>query len=1204
MTQAIQQPSTTVQSTRKPSGDSLKLFAFLGGRLVNIVATLLAIIFLSYLGMNMAQGMPFSQALQSALPLTVSYIGQLLQGDLGVSQRGIFFSRPLPIADILPPMLINSLGLLAASMLLAVLLGIPAGIWAATRKSQNASLSVLMLSIIGISVPSFFGIVLLQMAAIQYTKTFGSPLVPVGGFGWDKHLILPMIVLSGRPLAQITRVTFVTIKETLRQDYVRTAQSKGLYNSTIMWRHVFKNAAVPILTVIGLALRFSLSSLPVVETFFGWPGIGQNLLNALRAGDTDFAIISLLCLGLIFITINLLLEIAYRAIDPRLRDDPVFLKSGRFQMRQWLQELSDTLFRILHHNPISAWWRRRKNGPEPSPFKELLARQGEDSVAEIEVAPTRRRPWARSLRNFPLIMGILIFLGLAFIYVFGADFTPRSPYDTQVAAKIGDEYYVAPFPPSNEYPWGSDGIGRDIQAMVLAGAQQTLTLAVVVVVIRLLVGLIMGTLTGWFADSWFDRFMLNLAEILAAFPTLLLVMIFILAIGLQNGMRTFIIAMSFVGWAEIMQFVRGEVIKIRPLPYIESAIASGQRTTRIVSFHMLPNLAPMLVSLLALEAAAVLVLLGELAFIGIFIGGGAASDFGFFADVPEWGAMLNAARGVTRAYPWMAVYPAAAFFITIMGFNLLAEGLRRIVDQNSVAVSRLLNKYTVALIIASFFLVAWSRNNVGPIRYYREDMETFDAQNAIAYTDYLTAAERMGRALGSSGYYDAADYLQQQFRALGLQSGGEGLSMAQTRQRFYQTVDEKPQFTINDGGDVLEYRQDYAEFPAFFRNLGSAAGQVRFLALKELELDRVVLGRRLYPKLEALDLENNIVMVLDEWELYYLRNRPHQAVLFVTDDATDVQRRFTLSPVNPIVNEGLPTQIGQDAPIFWITEETADRLLAGTGQTIQSLRVQREDLGLDGVIDVPTQALAEMKMTGIIQQDVPAIHVLGMMAGENQGLDENLIVVMAQYDMPPLGPDGIYSHATDNANSVGILLEALRVLEESAWTPNKSILFVAYSGEGAEQNDLVISRPNVDDLLEAKTVFEDAFDVEAIIYLRGLGLEGNGDLVAATGGNGRLMDMVQNTARLAGTKASPANDLARFEQPAERYNRIAQLESQGEIRGGNGDGYAVISLSGEGWQDVSRTAVDTTDQISAENTASAGKTLALILMVLGRETEY
>lgn len=1202
MTQTVPTQPTPPAAASRLSGRQVRFFAFLGGRLLNIIATLLAIIFLSYLGLSMARGMPFGEAFQNAFPLTLSYVGQLLQGDLGVSQRGIVVSRPLPIAEILPAMVVNSLGLLGAALLLAVLLGVPMGVWSATRKRQNLSLGVLLISIIGISVPSFFGIVLLQMAAIQYTRTFGSPLVPVGGFGWDKHLILPMIVLAARPLAQITRVTFISFKETLGQDYVRTAHSKGLYPAMIMVRHVFKNTAVPILTVIGLALRFSLSSLPVVETFFGWPGLGSNLLNALQAGDSDLALILLLCLGLIFIIINLLLEIGYRLIDPRLREDPVFLKSGRFQFRQWLQEIGDGLRQLRRYNPVSAW--RRRRAAEPSPFQELLQRRGEEPAAAWDQSGHRRRLWARSLRNGPLIAGVLICLGLAIVYVFGADLTERSPYEIQLAARIEGQYYVAPFPPGENWPWGSDGVGRDIQAMVLAGAQQTLTLAVIVVFIRVLVGMIMGTLTGWFAGSWFDRLMLNVAEIVAAFPTLLLVMIFVLAIGLENGMRTFVVAMSLVGWAEIMQFVRSQVIKIRPLPYIESAIASGQRTARIVSFHMLPNLAPMLVSLMALEAAAVLMLLGELAFIGIFIGGGAASDFGFYADVPEWGAMLSAARGVTRAYPWMAIYPALAFFITILGFNLLGEGVRRIVDQNSVSISRLLNRYTVALLVAGFLLAAWSRNNVGPIRYYREDMETFNVQNALDVTALLSEPEMRGRALGSPGFYQAADYLQQQFRDLGLQSGGEGLGMFQTRPRFFQTVDGVPQFRVDDGRGAPVYKQDYNEFPGFFRNLGQAAGPVRFVALNELELERVVLGRRLYPRLEALDLENNIVMVLDEWELYYLRNRPHQGILFVADDPVDVQRRFTLSPVNPVINEGLPTQVGQDAPIYWISEAMADRLLAGTGHTVRELRVQREDMGLDEVIDIPTRVTATMQMTGTIQEEVPAYHVLGMMAGENQGLDENLIVVMAQYDMPPLGPDGAYVHAVDNANSVGIMLEALRVLQDTGWTPNKSILFVAYSGEGAEQNDLVISRPNVDELLEAKSTFEDAFNVEAVVYLRGLGLVGDGDLVAATGGNGRLMSLVQNAAQLAGTRARPSNELARLEQPAERYSLIAQLEAQGETRGRGGDGYAVISLSGEGWQAVSRTGEDTLAMVSPANTESAGKTLALLLMVLGRETEY
>jgi len=127
-----------------------------------------------------------------------------------------------------------------------------------------------------------------------------------------------MIVLAARPIAQITRMTFVSIRQVMSQDYVRTAYSKGVHRYQIMAVHIMRNSAIPILTTIGVSLRFALSSLPVVELYFGWFGVGVALLKGIAQQDTNLVIGLTLCLGVVFILVNLLLELSYRFIDPRL----------------------------------------------------------------------------------------------------------------------------------------------------------------------------------------------------------------------------------------------------------------------------------------------------------------------------------------------------------------------------------------------------------------------------------------------------------------------------------------------------------------------------------------------------------------------------------------------------------------------------------------------------------------------------------------------------------------------------------------------------------------------------------------------------------------------------------------------------------------------------------------------------------------------
>ena len=355
-------------------------------RLAFGVLVLVAIIFLSYLGLDMARGNAFPPALNQAGWKTVTYLGRLAQGDLGLSAAGSITLRPILVSEVVLNTLPRSLGLLAASLLVAVLLGALLGILAAMRRHTHRSLILLLASIVGVSVPSFFAAFLLQSIVIRLTRMLGWHLLPVGGFGWDAHIILPALVLAARPVAQIARITFVKVGEVLDQDFVRTAYSKGLKSTQVLFRHAIRNAAIPILTTIGVSLRFSLSSLPVVEYFFGWPGVGFTLLKAIGRQDDNTTVALLLCLGLLFILVNLILEVSYRFIDPRLRE-PTPTQLGREVRSSPLKWLKSTLVdlrdMIVDNRPMN-WLTRRKAARVPSRIRTPCASDKEQ---------TWRMPW-------------------------------------------------------------------------------------------------------------------------------------------------------------------------------------------------------------------------------------------------------------------------------------------------------------------------------------------------------------------------------------------------------------------------------------------------------------------------------------------------------------------------------------------------------------------------------------------------------------------------------------------------------------------------------------------------------------------------------------------------------------------------------------------------------------------------------------------
>ncbi len=297
-------------------------------RLGAIVLISLAIVFFCTLGLRMMRHPMSAAPSSSTLTLlrqarwdTATYVRSLLTGNLGSIWRAQGRSRiSVSVIALVVDTYSKSMGLLLAAMLFAAVLGVGIGMLSAYWEGSPVSLGLLSTSLLGISMPTFFTALALQVLEIMWYRRTGIRLVPVGGFGWDRHIILPALVLATRPLAQLARITAVSMTEAAQQDYVRTAWAKGLPTSQVWGGHVLPNAIVPMLTALGISLRFSLGSLPVVEYFFGWPGMGATLLEAIRMRHANLVITLALALGMTFMMVNLFLELAYRLLDPRLRD--------------------------------------------------------------------------------------------------------------------------------------------------------------------------------------------------------------------------------------------------------------------------------------------------------------------------------------------------------------------------------------------------------------------------------------------------------------------------------------------------------------------------------------------------------------------------------------------------------------------------------------------------------------------------------------------------------------------------------------------------------------------------------------------------------------------------------------------------------------------------------------------------------------------
>ncbi len=296
-------------------------------RLAFMVPAGLGVIFLCFLGLRMGQNSRVerpSYDIPSFAGLawhdSVAYLQQAARGDLGLAWQGRSRSRQqVPVSQILAATYVRSLALLLLALAVGAGLGIAGGFYAALHERSALALGAMAATLLGVSTPTFFAALLWQVAEIAFYNATGLRLVPVGGFGWDAHILLPALVLAGRPLAHLARVTLVSTREVLDQDYVRTAVAKGLPDPLLWGRHALRNAAIPILTAAGVSLRFSLGSLPVVEYFFGWPGLGAALLAGIRQQQDSLVVTLALALGLTFMALNLGLDLAYRILDPRFR---------------------------------------------------------------------------------------------------------------------------------------------------------------------------------------------------------------------------------------------------------------------------------------------------------------------------------------------------------------------------------------------------------------------------------------------------------------------------------------------------------------------------------------------------------------------------------------------------------------------------------------------------------------------------------------------------------------------------------------------------------------------------------------------------------------------------------------------------------------------------------------------------------------------
>jgi peptide/nickel transport system permease protein len=254
---------------------------------------------------------------QPLLQQFLGYVTSAVRGDLGVS-----FRNGDPVAGILVERLPATLSLAAVGIVIALLIALPAGIWSALREGRVSDAIVRVTTQFGVSIPDFWmGILLIALfsTTLGWLPTSGyRPLFDDPG-GWLSHIILPGLTVGMVAGAIMTRYVRSAVLDASATGYVRTARSKGLPPAVVTFRHTVRNALVPILTITGIQLATILGGVIVVEVVFAWPGLGRLVYNAVAARDYPVIQGAVLLMAALFLLINLVVDLLYAVVDPRIR---------------------------------------------------------------------------------------------------------------------------------------------------------------------------------------------------------------------------------------------------------------------------------------------------------------------------------------------------------------------------------------------------------------------------------------------------------------------------------------------------------------------------------------------------------------------------------------------------------------------------------------------------------------------------------------------------------------------------------------------------------------------------------------------------------------------------------------------------------------------------------------------------------------------
>ncbi len=291
---------------------------------------------------------------------------------------------------------------------------------------------------------------------------------------------------------------------------------------------------------------------------------------------------------------------------------------------------------------------------DPNPSSRLQSRLGQNYLA-----------WLRLRRNTLAMVGLTISLLLIFVAVFAPLLAPHDPITQDLSRRL-----LPPLTAGNAL--GTDDFGRDILSRILYGSRTTLYIVMLVILTAPVVGLVIGTVAGYFG-GWIDTILMRLTDIFLAFPKLILALALVAVLG--PGMENAVLAIALTSWPPYARVARAETLTVRSSDYIAAVKLQGAGSIRIIWGHIIPMCLPSVIVRVTLDMAGVILTAAGLGFLGL----------GVQPPLPEWGLMISAGRKYLFEQWWVATMPGLAIFIVSLGFNLLGDGLRDVLDPKSAS---------------------------------------------------------------------------------------------------------------------------------------------------------------------------------------------------------------------------------------------------------------------------------------------------------------------------------------------------------------------------------------------------------------------------------------------------------------------------------------------------------------------------------------